>query len=189
MSLGIAESLLKLAPASYSSRCEPIVSGLETVRGQVDQVRMEGAWINGAEEVNLKLSFCPCLTLFFSQVANVDVDVDVDDILDILDNRDNLENVDNIPIIVPGRLQIIVNEVVLPRKSANPLAIAIEELANRQEAERMEKAERREEAERMKVAAGMEEASFEASKMYGQGARHGSATQKDGKKGEKNYKY
>ena len=50
--LETAESLQKLAPASYSSRCEPIVSGLKTVRGQVDRVRREGARSNGAEEVN-----------------------------------------------------------------------------------------------------------------------------------------
>ena len=50
--LEITESLLKLAPASYSSRCELIVSGLKTVRSQVDGVRREGARINGTQKVN-----------------------------------------------------------------------------------------------------------------------------------------
>ena len=50
--LETADSLLKLAPASYSSRCELIVSGLKTVRSQVDIVRREGARLNGSEKVN-----------------------------------------------------------------------------------------------------------------------------------------
>ena len=50
--LETADSLLKLAPASYSSRCELIVSGLKTVRSQVDIVRREGARANGSEKVN-----------------------------------------------------------------------------------------------------------------------------------------
>ena len=41
--LETADRLLKLAPASYSSRCELIVSGLKTVRSQMDEVRREGA--------------------------------------------------------------------------------------------------------------------------------------------------
>ena len=45
------ESLLKLAPAS-NFRCELIVSGLKTVRSQVDIVRREGARLNGSEKVN-----------------------------------------------------------------------------------------------------------------------------------------
>ena len=51
--LETAESFLKLAPASYSSRCEPIVSGLKTVRSQVDRVRREGARSNGTQKVSL----------------------------------------------------------------------------------------------------------------------------------------
>ena len=47
-----ADVFLKLAPASCSSRCEPIVSGLKTVRGQVDRVRKDGARVNGSDKVN-----------------------------------------------------------------------------------------------------------------------------------------
>jgi len=49
--LETAESFLKLAPASYSSCCEPIVSGLKTVRSQVDRVRRDGARSNGSQKV------------------------------------------------------------------------------------------------------------------------------------------
>ena len=50
--LETADSLLKLAPASYSSRTESIVSGLKTVRSQVDTVRREGARANGSDKVS-----------------------------------------------------------------------------------------------------------------------------------------
>ena len=56
--LETADSLLKLAPASYSSSCELIVSAIKTVRGQVDIVRREGARANGSDKVNNMSIFC-----------------------------------------------------------------------------------------------------------------------------------
>ena len=59
--LETADSLLKLAPASYSSSCELLVSGIKTVRGQVDIVRREGASSNGSDKVkNWEYILCLC---------------------------------------------------------------------------------------------------------------------------------
>ena len=42
---------MKLVPASYSSQCEPLVSGLERVRAEAATVRREGARANGTAKV------------------------------------------------------------------------------------------------------------------------------------------
>ena len=49
--LETAESLLKLVPSSYSSQCEPLVSGLKNIRSQAEHVRREGARREGTEQV------------------------------------------------------------------------------------------------------------------------------------------
>ena len=49
--LETAESLLKLVPVSYSSQCEPLVSGLKRVRQEAATVRREGATRNGSQKV------------------------------------------------------------------------------------------------------------------------------------------
>ena len=49
--LETADSLLKLVPSSYSSQCEPLVSGLKNIRSQAEHVRREGARREGTEQV------------------------------------------------------------------------------------------------------------------------------------------
>ena len=49
--LETAESVLKLLPVSYSSQCEPLVSGLKRVRQETATVRREGATRNGSQKV------------------------------------------------------------------------------------------------------------------------------------------
>ena len=72
--LETAESLLKLVPASYSSQCEPLVSGLKRVREEATTVRKEGATRNGSQKVGnymmtslCSVATCQCVleSLFF----------------------------------------------------------------------------------------------------------------------------
>ena len=62
--LETADSLLKLVPASYSSQCELLVSGLKTVREEAATVRKEGATRNGSQKVcnNIMTSLCSVAT-------------------------------------------------------------------------------------------------------------------------------